>query len=101
MREKIKYLLRYDSNSKREMKMKNNSINEMSIFRLAFHDCLPYKDGKAVCDGCLDWHNMGMQQRGKQQLSLGRGCVYHGVIIHEFMHAIGKKIVLSMHKVIS
>ena len=34
-------------------------INEMGLFRLSFHDCLPYTDGPGVCDGCLDWHNMG------------------------------------------
>jgi len=27
--------------------------------RLAFHDCLLYKDGSGGCDGCLNFHNMG------------------------------------------
>ena len=26
---------------------------------------------------------------GKQDLSLGRNCVYPGIVIHEFMHAVG------------
>ena len=26
---------------------------------------------------------------GRQELSLGRGCVTHGTVQHEFMHALG------------
>ena len=29
------------------------------------------------------------RQGGKQQISLGRGCGYKGVAIHEMMHALG------------
>ena len=29
------------------------------------------------------------RQGGKQSLSLGKGCIYSGTIIHEFLHAIG------------
>ena len=36
--------------------------------------------------GC--WSYVGMT-RGDQKLSLGNGCVYKGVIQHEFIHAIG------------
>ena len=39
--------------------------------------------------GC--WSYIG-KTGNKQQLSLGHGCVYNGVIIHEFMHAVGIKI---------
>ena len=59
---KILALLRSDAQSRKEMKMFGKdarTVNEMGIFRLAFHDCLPYTDGPGVCDGCLDWHNMG------------------------------------------
>ncbi|XP_019623419.1 PREDICTED: dorsal-ventral patterning tolloid-like protein 1 [Branchiostoma belcheri] len=36
--------------------------------------------------GC--WSYVGVQG-GRQELSLGNGCVYHGIAIHEFMHAAG------------
>ena len=36
--------------------------------------------------GCYAY--MGMVG-GRQQLSLGQGCVTHGTIQHEFMHALG------------
>ena len=29
--------------------------------RLGFHDCVKYKDGTGGCDGCLNWHNMGVR----------------------------------------
>ena len=29
-------------------------VSEMALFRLAFHDCLTYKDGSGGCDGCLN-----------------------------------------------
>ena len=37
----------------------NRPITEMALFRLAFHDCLTYKDGTGGCDGCLNWDKMG------------------------------------------
>ena len=36
------------------------------------------------------WSYIGRLGRGEQQLSLGAGCVQVGVVVHEFMHAIGK-----------
>ena len=36
--------------------------------------------------GC--WSFLGMMG-GEQQLNLGFGCVYRGVIEHEFLHALG------------
>ena len=35
------------------------------------------------------WSSVG-RQGGRQQLSLGQGCADIGVVVHEFMHAIGK-----------
>ena len=29
--------------------------------RLGFHDCLKYKDGTGGCDGCLNWHGVGVE----------------------------------------
>lgn len=29
------------------------------------------------------------RQGGKQQVSLGNGCVYYGIVVHELMHAAG------------
>lgn len=26
---------------------------------------------------------------GKQEISLGRGCLYHEIVLHELMHSIG------------
>ena len=39
-------------------------VTENSLIRLAFHDCVRYKDGTGGCDGCLNYDkinpNMGM-----------------------------------------
>ncbi|KAG1667126.1 Zinc metalloproteinase nas-15 [Nymphon striatum] len=37
--------------------------------------------------GCSSY--VGMSSRGEQQVSLGRGCVFTGIIQHELMHAAG------------
>ena len=29
------------------------------LLRLAFHDCVKYKDGSGGCDGCLNWKGVG------------------------------------------
>ena len=29
------------------------------LLRLAFHDCVRYKDGGGGCDGCLNWNGVG------------------------------------------
>ena len=29
----------------------NRNFNEMALFRLSFHDCVPYADGGGGCDG--------------------------------------------------
>merc|ERR1712038_1977765 len=36
------------------------------ILRLSFHDCLKYDDGTGGCDGCLDWHGMGVRYQKKK-----------------------------------
>ncbi|CAE7392396.1 APX1 [Symbiodinium natans] len=33
--------------------------NPAKVLRLAFHDCMKYKDGTGGCDGCLDWWGVG------------------------------------------
>ena len=39
---------------------------------------------------CYSTHIGKRVQQGRQDISLGRqGCVYHGIIVHEFMHALG------------
>ena len=40
---------------------------EAKLIRLAFHDCLKYTDGTGGCDGCLNWHNMGMKFTDQKQ----------------------------------
>ena len=34
-------------------------VTENKILRLAFHDCVRYKDGTGGCDGCLKWDGVG------------------------------------------
>ena len=34
-------------------------VSENTLLRLAFHDCLRYKDGTGGCDGCISWSGMG------------------------------------------
>ena len=36
-------------------------ISAPAVLRLGFHDCLKYKDGAGGCDGCLNWHGMGVK----------------------------------------
>ena len=36
-------------------------ISAPAVLRLGFHDCLKYKDGTGGCDGCLNWHGMGVK----------------------------------------
>ena len=33
--------------------------NAPKLLRLAFHDCVKYKDGSGGCDGCLNWKGVG------------------------------------------
>ena len=38
---------------------KSGHVTENKILRLAFHDCVRYKDGTGGCDGCLKWDGVG------------------------------------------
>ena len=38
-------------------------------------------------DGC--YSSVGRQSSPGQELSLGNGCIYPGIVVHEFMHALG------------
>ena len=40
-----------------------DSVTENVLLRLAFHDCVRYKDGSGGCDGCLNWEGMGFRYR--------------------------------------
>ncbi|XP_037093035.1 zinc metalloproteinase nas-4-like [Pollicipes pollicipes] len=40
-------------------------------------------------DGCFSSVGRKVSMGGSQQLSLGSGCVYPGIVMHEFMHAAG------------
>merc|ERR1711936_631447 len=44
------------------------SVSENTLLRLAFHDCLPYKDGTGGCDGCLNWAGMGFRYKNFRML---------------------------------
>merc|ERR1712136_285817 len=35
-------------------------VSEMTLLRLAFHDCFAYTDGTGGCDGCLSWRGMNV-----------------------------------------
>ena len=44
--------------------MKQNVIpTENRILRLAFHDCVRYKDGSGGCDGCINYAHMGWRHK--------------------------------------
>ena len=35
----------------------------MLIYRLGFHQCLKFSDGTGGCNGCLNNHGMGLENR--------------------------------------
>ena len=46
----------------------------------------------AKLDGCYSMGiGMSPDDDGKHLVSIGDGCAYTGTVLHEFMHAIGKK----------
>ncbi|XP_066950760.1 zinc metalloproteinase nas-13-like [Macrobrachium rosenbergii] len=53
------------------------------VSRTNQHDYLHLIKGK----GC--WSYWGRIGKGRQELSLGNGCVYNGIVLHEVMHAVG------------
>eukprot|EP00091_Calanus_sinicus_P023272 TRINITY_DN7768_c0_g1_i1.p1 TRINITY_DN7768_c0_g1~~TRINITY_DN7768_c0_g1_i1.p1 ORF type:complete len:205 (+),score=43.26 TRINITY_DN7768_c0_g1_i1:296-910(+) len=51
--------------------LRSAQITENSVLRLAFHDCLKYKDGTGGCDGCLNWNGVGIpphENNNKKQM---------------------------------
>ena len=46
--------------------MRDISFQERKAVRLAFHDCVPYKDGTGGCDGCLNFDENFHDNHGLQ-----------------------------------
>ena len=49
-----------------KIRIKAQAFSEFKTLRLAFHDCVKYKDGSGGCDGCLNFdedleENTGLQ----------------------------------------
>ena len=49
-----KYGTGYDERDHRD----EGEVTENTLIRLAFHDCVRYKDGTGGCDGCLNYHKI-------------------------------------------
>ena len=49
-----KYGTGYDEREHRD----RGEVTENTLLRLAFHDCVLYKDGSGGCDGCLNYHKI-------------------------------------------
>lgn len=51
-------------------------------------DLYRYQNAIRVIQGSGCYSYVGVQQFTPQDLSLGKGCEYHGTVVHEFMHAL-------------
>ena len=48
-----------DDQFKENIRLHAVGFTPSKALRLAFHDCIPYKDGSKGCDGCLNWEGVG------------------------------------------
>ena len=78
-RERVEQMFHPHWDWKKQMYGENNGppknpktqITENRVLRLAFHDCIKYKDGTGGCDGCLNWEGVGIpapENNNKKQM---------------------------------
>ena len=77
---------------RRAVKELSDWVDCIDILEIREADASRYTRKIHVYPGRGCWSYLGMIRANKQDLSLGRGCVTTGVIQHEFIHALGKKL---------
>merc|ERR1719215_1931038 len=70
------------------MNMITNKTDGCIKFRLKTSDSKNWISINSF-NGCWSYVGILKYTGGPQDISLGRGCVYKGTIVHELMHAIG------------